>query len=331
MAQAHIVDFVLQAMSSISFGKVNLFQRDGALFIVSDKGFGYVTPGFETTPEPRQDWDKRPQPPEILQSTEIAKWVKPTKNGIIDIDSDRIMQISDGEKDYLSAISFGPDTDSFTLKNIFATAEKLAKLKDDGKIRMASHRSGYHSHKYGYACDGMDVWLESARVMDREKYLELMRQREDESLTNLEALETMKGKMDLGSLYERCKFPRGMIVTNNLMASFPYPGTFLIGDRDSWSETTELREKEGRLPSSTHKESPYNINVKLNSLGIRAYTSTDFGLMRTRTIVRGIDRDLQMLERCMESGEKIIIRMNGIHNKLFAQEIDWYKKIRREK
>ncbi|MEK6913198.1 MAG: hypothetical protein AABW47_00820 [Nanoarchaeota archaeon] len=177
METDYAVDFVLNVMKKISTSNPILFQRDGALFIASKQGFGYVTPGLQTTPEEIQEWEKREQPREISESKEAIFRVKE--------DGEYSLKFIEGEEAHISPILLSPDGDLFTLNDLYSSVEKLSKLEDDGKIRLINHDSGYHSHKCGYACDGVDVWLSSARVMDRNTYLELMRQNEKSLLEKL--------------------------------------------------------------------------------------------------------------------------------------------------
>lgn len=323
MVRQHLVDFVLDVMKEIGSSKPFLFQRDGALFVASKAGFGYLTPGLQTWPEEIRDWEKREQPLEIRESVETMKRVKKGDNVVC--------QFAGKEKGYVAPISFGPDATVFTLKDISRAVEKLGKLKDDGKIRLVSHDSGYHSHKYGYACDGMDVWLTCARVMNRNTYLEIMRQNEDKLLASLETSNAGSREMNRPS-YDRATIPRGIIFTRNLIASLPLREE-LVYNRESatsWSESTELLDRErnrNRELPSTYHESPYGIYVRLNSVENRAQTAAEYKKMRMQTI-NGADRELQVLGAHMNEAEAFIAEMNAIHNKIGAKHIAWSKDLR---
>lgn len=315
MEKPYIVDFVLKVISDISSSKPFLFQRDGALVVASQQGFGYVTPGVQTWLERIASWEKREQPREIRESTEIMRRVK--QRGQV------ICKFTGQEKKYVLPITHSEDTTVFSLKDISTAVEKFEKLPDDGKIRMVSHDSGHHSHKHGYACDGIDVWLTCARVMDRTNYLEIMRQKQDELLEKLE--NSKADSSEGGCSYARMQIPRAIIFTKNLMASLPLREELSYHREGvaSWSEETKLlrQNSNDQLPS-THNESPYGLFVKLNSLSDEIQTTQEYKTLRTKTI-NGIDRELQVLESHMMGVEAFLGQMNAIHNRVGEKNIAW--------
>src|SRR3989338_9535913 len=141
----YAVDIIKDIMTKLSSSEPVLFQRDGYLYIASKEGFAQITKGLRTEPDERKKIEEQPNSSESKDV--IVGWV--------DKDSRyRKPKFRKGEEKYLKPILFGTDDDSFSLKEITKIAEELAKLPDDGQIRMVKHSSSYHSHKYGYASDG---------------------------------------------------------------------------------------------------------------------------------------------------------------------------------
>jgi len=322
MGTQYVVDFVLGVMKSLSLSEPVLFQRNGALFVASEAGFGYVTPGLRMIPEEIREWEKREQPREIIESAELPiKYVK--EDGVT------VRQKIKGEESYLSAICFGPDSETFSLKDISATVERLAKLRDDGKIRMVSHDSRYHSHKYGYASDGTDVWLTAARVMDKKLYLDIMRQREDEMLEKLDGLKINDREMRSEDIYAKASIPRGIILTPNIQVCLPVREKITARfDQETWAEKSELQEERRKELPSTYHESPYGITLSLNVVHTLSQTTEEYRAMRTQTI-GNLDRELQAVEAHMAIAEGVIGRMNQIHNAVGAKNIASMSRIRK--
>ncbi|MEK6861837.1 MAG: hypothetical protein AABY07_07770, partial [Nanoarchaeota archaeon] len=222
----YAVDITLKLMEGLSSSKPHLFQRDGSLFVVSQEGLGVVSFGLSTSQirEPRYG---ETQPPEILESRNaILEWVKE--------DYQTRPRLLEGEEQHLKAIAFGPDSTQFYLKDIVETAGELSKIPDDGNIRLVSHDTRYHSHKYGYAADGIDVLVYAARVMNRERYLELLRKKE-EILKEIAGF-SVEDKRDLSETYKRLKFPDCVVLTPHIVVSFPRAGS----RNGSWTSTTEF-------------------------------------------------------------------------------------------
>ncbi|MBU1198274.1 MAG: hypothetical protein KKF46_05135 [Nanoarchaeota archaeon] len=329
----YAVDFVLNVMKELSSTEPVLFQRDGLLYIASEQGFGQVTYGLRTRPEEIQSWENRGQSPEIAESEDaIHKWVGDKYNKKPDFKK--------GEKPYLKAICFGPDDNSFTLEEITKGAQELAKLKDDGKIRMVLHRSGYHSHKYGYAADGIDVWVQEARVMDRERYLEIIREKEDKIINRVEGIENVGERRDVGESYERLTFPDCVILTPNIMVGLPRSGRLHLhrDELDSWIKSTRLSiNYSGSTKGSilyhqdmdTYDESPFGVSVKLNAKVLNASDVKEFDSKRQYLIER-ISKELIAVNSNMALAEEYVARLNAIHNKICAPNIEWSKDLRKD-
>ncbi len=328
----YAVDFVLNVMRKLSSSEPVLFQRDGSLYLASGEGFGQVTYGLSTTPETIQSWERRKQLPEILESEDVIC------KGVEDEYSKK-PAFKEGEAPFLRAIAFGSDTNKFTLEEITKAAKELAALPDDiRKVRMISHESGYHSHKYGYASDGIDVWVQEARVMDRNRYLGLVREREDALIQAMKQAGKTRDRGDMDGIYRDLKIPDCAIVTQYLKVSLPRSGRLHLhrDEPDSWTETTRMGSNYSgstkgsilyHLDVNTSEESPFVINVTLNARelldanGERLKSSGD-------RLVAKVSEQLSAVTSSMHIAQGFIDRMNAAHNKACAQNIEWRKSLR---
>ena len=305
----YAVDFVLNVMKGLSSSEPVLFQRDGTLFVVSQEGFGQVSYGLRTSPERIESWQKREQSPEILESEDILQHsgdeVHKTKS------------FRKKDRPYLEAICFGPDANLFTLEGLSETARKMAKLPDDKRIRMVSHDSNYHSHKYGYACDGIDVSVAAARVMNRDRYLELIRDRETKIIEAIESLGNAKIRGEVERAYQKSDFPDCIIMTPYIMINLPRKGVLDMhgSGQGSWNQRTSLghntRMSRGGILAyyeiDTSCESPFGVVIKLNAQTLETARDCDEGLAR-------IAKEVGIVNSNRSAAEDFISRLNEAHN-----------------
>jgi hypothetical protein len=332
------VDVIHDVMRRISPSPPVMFQRDGYIHVASAAGLGLITLGVTTTPDYHDEWENfqcRQVPSEeflasqdAIQSRSEKPWEKP------------IINFVRGEGKYFAPLLFGPDDNSFSLEDIVKISETLGKIPDDGKIRMVGHSSGYHSHKYGYACDGIDVWLDSARVMDREKYLEMVRAKEKQIL---EGFQTMVKRENMGGgrlgspEYANFKVPDAVIITPHLMAMFPRHGKLESHKPNTWEPSTPLtlgsanNSREGFLlynrPSSWD-ESPFTIHVVINKQDIKAQDSNTY-LMQQAKLAQSLTRELGALNSVAPQIESFVRAYNDTHNAAFAENLESHRQIRR--
>lgn len=318
----HAVDFVLNVMKELSPTEPVLFQRDGSLYIVSEQGFGQVTYGLCTEPKEIQPWEKRGQSPEVLKLESIT-------NILVGDRYNKKPSFREGEEPYFKAICFGPDSNLFSLEEITKSAQELAKLEDDGKIRAVFHGKRHNSHKYGYGGDGMDIWVQAARVMDRKRYLELIRDKEDKILNQIECIGDISEKDDIYDSYDKLTFPDCVILTPNILVSLPRGGIFNIEDNydtnkpEFWTQKTKLSIKYGDYTKGSilnqgdvkpFKESPYEISVKLNAQVLNFPDGKGFGSMSQELLER-ITKEIAAVNSNMKSAKEFVAKMNAIHNK----------------
>jgi len=321
---AYAVDFVLKVMDEISSYKPVMFQRDGSLYVASGQGFGKVSHGLQTWIKEIPSWSKEGQPPEILESVSaIEEWVG--------YEWDKKPKFLDGEVEYLRPIVFGADDNSFSLNEVLRAARELAELPDDGKIRMVRHGSSYHSHKYGYASDGIDVYLTEARIMDRDRYLGLVRAKEDMILQDIRARMSGVEERHLSEAYQRVTLvtlPDCLILTPNMLVSLPRSGRLEYHrDRNSWTNTERFQENVLRLYSAeTNTESPYGVQVILNA-------KNQF-VPNTESLSSGVDAHLTQLKKELDAVVKHMpladafnARLNELHNEVMKPDIESYKRV----
>ncbi|MBN2052385.1 hypothetical protein JW756_02685 [Candidatus Woesearchaeota archaeon] len=326
----YAVDFVIDAMTKLSDSKPVMFQRDGSLFIASKQGFAQVTYGLHVMPQKRHELDS--EVPEILESKNaILQRVKDTRG-----ESKIVFRKT--EKKCIQSIIFGTDDNTFTLEDIIKSASALQELPDDKKIRMVSHDSGYHSHKYGYAADGIDVWVAAARVMDRERYLELVRKNEDDMLESMARIKDIKhiSTQPTDELYRNLKFPNCLILTPNLLASFPRKGSLrnAMHDEKDWNNSTRLENNWNgtnngsilRYSELRHDmESPFSFYIDLNSSRFKAKTAEELA-NKGGKLINQMEKELEALRLAAEKGQSFIERLNAVHNEVCTIAIETLKK-----
>ncbi len=312
----HAIDFVLNVVRKISSKEPVLFQRDGSLYIASAEGFGQATYGLSITPEEIQPWEKRRQLPEIVESHDaIEKWV-----GDSWYKKPKFLNV---EQKYFKTIAFGPDSNSFSLEEITKTAQELAKLPDDGKIRMILHSSNYHSHKYGYAVDGIDVFVQQARVMGRDRYLELMREKENKILQDMESLAETKDNFN--TRYQRLTFPDCVILTPYMLVSLPRSGRDLHRDELApWKQDTTLKISYNN--PSTYHESPFAVYITLNAQYLEIKDVERLTIVKDK-VLEQINGGIRAVESNMNLAKNFIAGINAVHNKISAQDIKWKKSL----
>ncbi|MBN2142442.1 hypothetical protein JW711_03865 [Candidatus Woesearchaeota archaeon] len=324
---AYIVDFLIGTMKDLSSTKPVMFQRDGDLYVVSEAGFAKTNFGLATAPIEIKDWEKdKKQPASIEESTDlILRWKEENWN--------QHPVYRKGEAHHLEHIAFGRDDDTFSLEEITASAKRLGELKDDGKIRMIRHISNYHSHKFGYACDGIDVWVESARKMDRERYLALLRQQEDFLMKRIERVQ-MSDARYREETYVQGIFPSGLIMTSELMVLLPRSGKLNphTDSPESWNTHRHLGQYSDGIITTwspdTRARDPFRIKVKLNAGEASSCSAEELGA-RLEEKSSALTRQLAALQKHAPEAEEIVSRLNALHCTLFKDQIEEHEKFLR--
>ena len=169
---SYAVDTVISVVNELSNTPPVFFQSNEEFYAITPDCFGKVSLGLSLVSNGRND-----ELPEIIASEDIIIKEKDKSRRSRENEKTKFKK---GEKKHILPLVFGVDSGVvFSLESIANIASNLGKLPDDGKIRLISHYNQYHSHKHGYAADGSDTWLSAARVMDREVYFNLIKQKED--------------------------------------------------------------------------------------------------------------------------------------------------------
>lgn len=319
----YVIDIVCKAMNQLSC-PTSMFQRDGRFYIVSKDGIGQVNYGLNVYPRTSHMQDE-PERPEILESQDILKK-----------DKQEDKQVQKREAPHIIPIAFGSDTRMFSLEQMMRSGEQLNKVSDDGKIRMVSHGTQYHSHKYGYAADGIDVWLDAARVMDRNRYFDLMRQRQDAAVKALEGfkerIDTHRERhwdRDCVSEYKRTEIPTGVIMTPHLLITFPSAGELnKYGANNSWGAQTELEtELVKHHEINTESETPFRMHMILNGAHVVVGNAKEFA-EQCGALTGTLGKEISAINQVAPDIQSYIDGLNAVHKTVCAKEIQYWKEFR---
>jgi len=285
---------------------------------------------LHTKPEDIEPWEGRKQSPEIQDSQDIiTQWIG---------DYNQKPLFANGEEKYLKPIMFGEDSESFNLEEITKAAQELSALPNDNKVRMVLHRSGYHSHKHGYAMDGIDVYLVAARVIDKNKYLESVRAKE-EKLINLLERSGEQTEERITNLYHNIQFPDCIIVTPYIKVSLPREGTLgLHNEADPWTTRMEMINYANNLGGSilnfrninTYHESPFGIHLDLNYVKLSEEQGSSL-MPEIKRIRKLQDQQVEAVVSSIENAQEVIDRLNAVHNRVYASDIKWLKDLHRKR
>lgn len=282
-----------------------IFQRDGGLVVASSAGFGIVNYGV---------------------SVDFSGWRKGQKD----------------EKKYFQPLIRNCDDRGPTIEEMAKAVKTYSKLSNDDNVRMVNHSSYYRSHKYGYGVDGVDVAPQTKKTIPLKKYLELMDETEEAIFKDTE---TQFGKLrersekipiafDIYGNYLNKRIvslPDAFVLTPNLFISFLRRGTINTREEEinHWDRNTELCTDHyvDFEEISGYKESPFDMNVTINSRNIRTIDTKSFKEEQKR-IVKEIDRELSEVRTTVELMEPVLTRLNGLHNELFSENIKDRKELR---
>ncbi len=266
----YAIDLMASLMKEISGEKPAFFQRDDGFYATTTKGFG-----------------------------KLNYWLQLHGEDV---------QFSDGEKPYVLPLVFdGFSNLKPSLESMISIANQLQKLPDDGKIRMVSHGEDYHANKHGYGCDGTDIWLSAARVMNREKYFELIRQEEDkfrEVISGEDEEEIEKTYAASGISFSSGKMaslPDVTIITPNILMTFPR-------NMDRFVNNPFYFNGLGRFD-----ESPFSFYLDVNKRTL-GFSNKERFEKSTSKIIMGLSKDLESLEKIMPEMQSYIGQINKIHN-----------------
>ena len=314
---AYVIDVVKSLVTSISTVEPVLFQRDGALYIVTPEAFGQVTHGLEINPRGGRTSEAS------LAATNL----------LVEHDSsDEESAFLEGEQERLAPITLSGDATTFTLEDVLKSAKKLCAMPRDGKIRIIGHDSRYHSHKYGYAADGIDVWLAFARSMDINLYTALMKKQEDAMIGQLINLQAVNPRAR-DAEYCRMPVPEGFVMTSSFLLTFPRKGSVRERrDTPAWTMLTELGDGNTgtiwRRDVDSNKEHPYGAYVTINAFECGGSSLALHDALGSHGLTTM--KSCLVIDDALAAIENIADRLNGIHQRICADSIEFRKSLRRE-
>lgn len=323
-----IYSAVIDTVRRISGEEPVIFQRDGRLIAASRNGYGIVNYGLPTD---FTDWERRSDYKKDEPEPEARKYSFRVRVRAEDPGRSSNLAGDDDILRYFQPLIRNPDGCGITIEDMAILARDYSKLPADGRTRMVNHSSGYHSHKHGYAVDGIDVVPTLGRTISMEKYLELMERTEEDIL---ERINTEFGEIrgskhrtpDAFDVYgDYCNsrlvvLPDAFVLTPNLFVSFLRPGKLNTHKENvnHWDRSTEISTGPDvyfRLPGS-YEESPFKMNVTINSRDIGGGDVETFRKEEEK-IAQGTSRELLEIETTVGLMEPVLTRLNGLHNKLF--------------
>lgn len=309
------IDAVVEVMEVLSKPtrydpRIMAFQRDGRLYLVDREAVAVIDSGLPCSYKNR------------MQDHTLDRYIDNPSFSDKSLLSEEGKIIDESEKKYFDALSFSEDGRGIKFKDFFDTWSILNNdFKDDGKIRMIDHNIGYHSHKHGYAMDGVDVWVDDARVMMRNEYFDTIRMNELRRRDRIgQDNRDAPGESSLHGV---------AILTPYAVLSFPFYANIEFND----SYEKELR-MESNLAGDVVKfnkkvwreESPYNFHIHLNPSYIKTSSKEDFSDHYKSLLER-----INNLKDCYTPKVQAVINeVNSLHNEAYKEDIKGYKKIRKK-
>ncbi len=178
--------------SPVNFSGIFPFQRDDQLYLVGKEAVAVVDAQVSCSGYWGGHWD-RTLDEYISKPFEEKPWT----------------DIDESEREIFALVSRS-DGSVNSLGELFKMRKQVRDRDlDDGRVRMVLHGESYHSHKYGYANDGVDVSVTDSRVMRGDEYFDLVRMNE------------IRAREGLGEARELSPLPGVAIITQDALLSFP--------------------------------------------------------------------------------------------------------------
>ena len=150
----------------------------------------------------------------------------------------------------------------------------------------------------------------------------------------------VEDRRDISECYGRLQIPDCVIVTPYLKVSLPRSGRLHLhrDEPDSWTQSTEMKPNYSDSTKrsilhhwdvDTRRESPFAVNVTLNARNLiganeESLKSSGNGL------VEKVSEQLSAITSSMPIAQEFIDRINAVHNKVCAQNIEWSKDLRKK-
>jgi hypothetical protein len=234
----HAIDLAINVLKKIedTESALPMFHRNGYLFVLGKKGFAQIRTDLLPHWEPIRYPEREESDDAIALVTEE--------------DRAQRARYTESEAQHFELIDLHSCSTAFTLKEM-RDLERILSSVDDGRIRMVETSSSHRSHMGGYGLDGIDVHVRSAQVMDRVRYLEIAREKEDFVMEQmqrvadeLESKILPQGRVDshLRDAYSTIRLPDAVIITEYLYVAFPRDGSLEpeCSQVDMWDNDSPL-------------------------------------------------------------------------------------------
>ncbi len=332
----YAIDSLISIMRNLSSSEPVMFQRDHKFYVASKEGFGQTETGLRTWPlsdaekEQFESYGKNtPGNQYFLEYCE--QWRKSNRHIYELLESDDLILafegkgflypkpiLKEGELPYIEPIMFRHDDNAFALEEMVKVAEQLETLPDDGNIRMISHSSGYRRH--GYGVDGIDVNVEGARAMNREHYLQLMRQKEDNIYQDM--IDRAPNVIKHLQISTPLEFPDCVIITPYLMFSFPRPGRIGYSGFEGWDAHTRFGKEMMRYKEfSQYLEAPFGARIRINAVDLADLADVADDFSQAKEIYKSIiSKQLDVIDSEMEKINQLVDKLREMHRNAYSRE-----------
>lgn len=340
--KALVYDAVYDTVKRIGDQEPVVFQRDGRIVIASERGFGIVDYALPVVFREKQFWETRRPEDKLKEPAE--QYSRPVNLRVESPGWNATLVGDDPELRYFQPLVRHPEGEGECLEDMTALVRAYRQLPSDGNVRLLAHSSAYHSHKWGYGGDGIDVVPEIGRVMPMERFLELVVGAEEAIFANIDRQFTALKGMDqfdlpsndsiYGNQYNsgRINMPDGFVLTPNAFVSFIRKGSspnFSEPNNPSWGKRARLRSDypvQFRRPDS-YQENPFRGTVIINSHKIDARDAKSYGVEQRR-VLEETARELEQIEAPIRAMEPLLARLNGDHNEAFAKRLEGMRRMR---
>ena len=164
--------------------------------------------------------------------------------------------------------------------------------------------------------------------MDKGRYLELFREREDVVLRNMEEVGKIGDERERSKMYEKSNIPFYMILTQHMMVTLPVKGRLDYHRRepDSWTPETRLsiNQQTNDLlyygDVSPFESSPYGVNILINSRILKSSRPSELRSM-IGIEMEQIKWELDVITSNAPVAKDFIDRLNTMHGIVCEERI----------
>jgi hypothetical protein len=290
-----VIDHLIDTVRELGGSEPVLIEINGNLLVVSENNVvGEVNYGLALTNATKMDGSPiNETKPDGLEQTIISGEYEPKPDDTIE-----------KERPYLNAIPFERIRQDIKLETLSKLAKNISELPNDGKVRIVNY--GENSRSSGY--DGRESWtfIKEAFTLDRETYLELVREKEKETYTNLIQLgsdvQEEKSHNNVSNMIFSRPAPSCAILTGNIFVSLPRSG-HLNTDRyniDNWNKESRIKSDEYDSNiindlAKTIQNGDVSIKINAQSLSLNKGNISE----QKGTLLGQIDKEISIVQKHM--------------------------------